>query len=278
MSVKLSVLIENRTLSPQLQCENGFSAFVEAGGHCILFDTGDSGAFLQNAHAMGVDLSQTEAVVLSHAHFDHSRGFLAWREDCPAPEAPLYIHRYFFTPKYWDQEVSYYYVGNAFGQEWINEKKVPCAMVSREIHPLFEDAPIYLLSGFERVCPFEQPDPTALMMLGGEYRTDDFREEMALAIDDGEGLVVLSGCSHCGPVNICESARRRLGKPVRAFVGGTHLVACDEERARQTVEWFAVSGIPFVGVCHCTGEEGLARFAEGCPQSRALASGSVLDL
>ena len=85
MSVKLSVLIENRTLSPQLQCENGFSAFVEAGGHCILFDTGDSGAFLQNAHAMGVDLSQTEAVVLSHAHFDHSRGFLAWREDCPAP-------------------------------------------------------------------------------------------------------------------------------------------------------------------------------------------------
>ena len=55
MSVKLSVLIENRTLSPELQCENGFSAFVEAGGHRILFDTGDSGAFLQNARAMGVE-------------------------------------------------------------------------------------------------------------------------------------------------------------------------------------------------------------------------------
>ena len=41
----------------------------------LLFDTGLSpGAMVTNASRLGADLSQIQAVVLSHGHFDHACG------------------------------------------------------------------------------------------------------------------------------------------------------------------------------------------------------------
>ena len=50
----------------------GFSCLV---GDRVLFDTGgDSGALLYNMKRLGIDLQQSEAVVLSHGHGDHTGG------------------------------------------------------------------------------------------------------------------------------------------------------------------------------------------------------------
>src|SRR5688572_10539385 len=51
----------------------GFASLVEYGGRRILFDTGnDAGIFRHNAEALGVDLTQLDAVVISHRHGDHT--------------------------------------------------------------------------------------------------------------------------------------------------------------------------------------------------------------
>ena len=62
-----------------LMAEHGFSALVSVRRGTttttLLFDTGLSpDAMITNAGRLGVDLSQIQAVVLSHGHFDHAGG------------------------------------------------------------------------------------------------------------------------------------------------------------------------------------------------------------
>ncbi len=57
-----------------MACEHGLSFFIEKNGFSILFDTGSTGAFVENARKMGVDLENLDATVLSHGHYDHCGG------------------------------------------------------------------------------------------------------------------------------------------------------------------------------------------------------------
>jgi len=59
--------------------EHGFSMliriFVDEKSHSVLFDTGLSkGGAVNNARRMGLDLTQVEAIALSHGHYDHFGG------------------------------------------------------------------------------------------------------------------------------------------------------------------------------------------------------------
>ena len=55
--MEIKVLMENTTSDPALAVEPGLSLYVETQGRKILFDTGMSGNFVDNAEKMGVDLS-----------------------------------------------------------------------------------------------------------------------------------------------------------------------------------------------------------------------------
>ena len=63
------VVILSTMLSDDFIGEWGFAALVEANGRRLLFDTGARpDTVLQNAKALGVDLSAITDVVLSHWH------------------------------------------------------------------------------------------------------------------------------------------------------------------------------------------------------------------
>src|SRR5690554_1649802 len=81
MQTKITTLIEN-SLGDNLalQNEHGLSFFIETWGDTsspsrILFDTGQSKNFIDNASLLNIDLTKTDKVVLSHGHYDHSGGF-----------------------------------------------------------------------------------------------------------------------------------------------------------------------------------------------------------
>lgn len=83
MALRIRVLLENHKgagADKSLKVRPGLSLLVEDESTSILFDTGPDGSFMQNALAMGIDLSDVSAVVLSHGHYDHCGG-VPWLPD-----------------------------------------------------------------------------------------------------------------------------------------------------------------------------------------------------
>ncbi len=70
--MKLSVLTEN-TASGKFYSEHGLSYYIESDIN-ILFDTGHSDIFLQNAKKLNIDIDKVDTIVLSHGHWDHGDG------------------------------------------------------------------------------------------------------------------------------------------------------------------------------------------------------------
>lgn len=73
--LRITVLFDNTTARPGCRADWGFACLVEGAGRTILFDTGtNAGVFRSNLQALGVELSRVDALVLSHAHLDHTGG------------------------------------------------------------------------------------------------------------------------------------------------------------------------------------------------------------
>jgi len=75
MGLSITTLSENMVSARRgLLAEWGLSFLVEVDGLNILLDAGQGGSTVQNADALGVDLSQIDKIVLSHGHYDHTGG------------------------------------------------------------------------------------------------------------------------------------------------------------------------------------------------------------
>ena len=87
--MRIVTLIENTPGDPRCACEHGLSLYLETHDHRLLMDTGSTGAFADNAEALGIDLTRVDTVVLSHGHYDHAGGLL--RFAALNPGAPIYL-------------------------------------------------------------------------------------------------------------------------------------------------------------------------------------------
>lgn len=89
--MKIITLMENTCGAEGFLFEHGLSLYIETKKHKILMDTGSSDGFLKNAERLGVDLTGVDAVFLSHGHYDHSGGILAFSE--LNPSASIYMQK-----------------------------------------------------------------------------------------------------------------------------------------------------------------------------------------
>jgi len=78
--MKITFLSDNKTEKAACIAEWGLSILIESKGHKVLLDVGSSGIFARNAKALGIDLSDVEAVAISHGHFDHCGALKAIKE------------------------------------------------------------------------------------------------------------------------------------------------------------------------------------------------------
>jgi 7,8-dihydropterin-6-yl-methyl-4-(beta-D-ribofuranosyl)aminobenzene 5'-phosphate synthase len=76
--LSVTIVYDNNAYAPGLKTSWGFSAWVEFNNRCVLFDTGgDGGILLENMRELGLNPERIDAVVLSHAHGDHTGGLEA---------------------------------------------------------------------------------------------------------------------------------------------------------------------------------------------------------
>ena len=93
--MKITALVENVSLTDEIQSEHGLSLYIETEEKKILFDMGQTDLFADNAEKLEIDLSQEELAILSHGHYDHGGGmkrFLAINQ-----KAPIFINENAFS-------------------------------------------------------------------------------------------------------------------------------------------------------------------------------------
>jgi 7,8-dihydropterin-6-yl-methyl-4-(beta-D-ribofuranosyl)aminobenzene 5'-phosphate synthase len=85
----------------------------------------------------------------------------------------------------------------------------------------------------------------------------------------GKGLVIVSGCSHAGAVNVLRNAQRVTGESrVAGFIGGFHLTGgIFEPIIGPTVEAFVAAGVCRLLPAHCTGWKAVHQLARALPEA-----------
>ena len=89
------------------------------------------------------------------------------------------------------------------------------------------------------------------------YQKDCFTDEIVVALEVENGIVIITGCSHPGIMNIIYTIQKRSQKKICGVVGGTHLVEADESRLKKTIADLKEMDIDFIAVSHCTGDDNL---------------------
>jgi len=258
--MKVTTLIENDRVEGRedLTAEFGLSLHIRRGDLQILFDTGASGAFADNAGRLGIDLKQVSVAVLSHHHFDHGGGlrrFLAVNE-----RARVHLRASGWAPRFFRALVV---VKRPIGLD--------PSLFDRYAHRFelvtesLEIAPdVFLLTDIGAQHPRPQGNRHLFVERGGSLVPDPFEHELVLVVREDDGLAVFTGCSHHGILNMIEAARSRFpDTPVKAVFGGFHLIGVPffdtmaasreevEAMGRKILELTA--GTVYSG--HCTGRK-----------------------
>jgi len=258
MPVKITTLIENSAGEHlALKMEHGISFYIEKDDHKILFDTGQTGTFLENAEQLRVDLRDLESVVLSHGHYDHSGGIRSLSQLTTGFK--LYMGQGFFDEKYGFKNNSYEYLGNNFDEKFLQERGITYQFVDQ---PLLEISPgVYVVTQFPRKHQDEVINPRFKVMKNGSFQADPFDDEVLLVVDTEEGLVVLLGCSHPGMKNMLDTVAEHIQRPIYAVLGGTHLVESSDSSRGKSISYLDNDSLKVIGVSHCTGQVALDQLA-----------------
>lgn len=269
--MKVTVLIEN-TAPEGLVAEWGLSLHIEFQGRRYLLDAGGSDAFVQNAKALGVDLGNVDAAVLSHAHFDHSGGLDAF---CSLNDrAPIYIRSSVRENCYsWHRRFPKY-IGVQRGM--LKKHAQRLVRVDGD-HELAHDV---MLVPHKAEGLRDKGKAAQMYVRRGLWLVpDSFVHEQSLVFETGQGLVIFSSCSHSGIDSIDEIVHTYPGRSVCAMIGGFHLVRTPPREVRLLAQRLKTMGAPKLYTGHCTGTQAMEILQEQLPgQVHAMTTGMTFEI
>ncbi len=245
-------LIENTEGAAGCAAAHGLSFYIETACHKLLMDLGPSDETLKNAEKLGIDLTGVDTVVLSHGHYDHSGGILAFA--AINPHAKIYLQRAATGDYYSDtgaadvpDDERYRYIG-------IDKAIAALPQVVFLDGDYRIDDELFLFTVRNRVRDVPFTNRRMRERVAGRYVQDDFRHEQCLVIAEGDRRVLLSGCAHNGMLNILAEYRRRFDADPDTAISGFHLMKkteyTDGELAEIDETAEALLGFH---TCFCTG-------------------------
>ncbi len=253
--MKVYVLAENTAVSDAFGCEHGLSLLLETATHGLLFDTGASGLFAENAQKLGVDLAQVDLAVLSHGHYDHGGGLHTFLS-CNA-HAKIYAHKRAFEK---------HYASRLHGQ--IADIGLDAALLPNEQFVFCDDQTyiddaLTLFAGVQGDRLLPSGNHSLFMMENNALVVDDFSHEQNLIVHENGKTLLIAGCAHNGIVNILEHFHAMTGVFPDAVIGGFHLYSHGLKRSEDPalvteIGKFLLHTKAQYYTCHCTGTEAFA--------------------
>jgi len=255
MQCKITTIGENTAGAPYLIGEWGFSAFIEADGINVLFDTAVGHGVVHNAEQLGVDLTKTDKLVLSHSHFDHTEGL---------PAALRKIHKKdvetIAAPDLWEGQkysndgrvMPWLFIGMPYTRQFLenwgakfNLTREPVKLTEK----VMTSGEIPIVTDFEKIG-----EDYLLTTVNGEIVKDDFSDDRFLLVKTDKGLVVILGCGHRALINSLLHAKN-VGRDdrIHTVIGGCHLIDASTERIMKTAAALKELDVQHVGMSHCTG-------------------------
>ena len=254
--------------------EHGLAFRFEMGDACALFDTGaTSGTLLHNLGLLAEPPGGTSAVILSHAHADHTGGLLAFLSRNPG--LPLYASPDMFTRRFSLRKGVYKDIGLPVTREQL------ATLADLRLN----HAPVEVIPGLWTTGEIDQrPEPEGrsarhYVSDGDGWQADPYRDDMSMVMETKEGLVVILGCCHAGMLNTLAHVQRTFGPDIAIVIGGTHLAEADRAYLDH------VAGVlrdtyrsPRLYLNHCTGERAFVALTNAfgdrvttCPAGTVLA-------
>ena len=218
--MKIINLIENTEGSTGCASAHGLSFFIETTKHKLLVDLGPSDETLSNAEKLGVDLAQVDIVILSHGHYDHSGGIMAFSKI--NPHAVIYMQEsakddYFADDGEIEGEERYRYIG--IDKDIVN---LPQVRTIKGDHFIDDELKLFTIKERSHKIPFT--NARLLIKKEGEYFRDDFGHEHYLVISEDDKKILVSGCAHNGILSILDAYKDKYGACPDAVISGFHLM------------------------------------------------------
>jgi len=256
--MRISCIVDNSVLQgSSFWGEHGLSFYIETEHGHVLFDTGLSGTvLLHNLEKLDRTLKSIDALVLSHAHNDHTGGLAKILSQKPG--LPLYANADFFRPRFTLGESGTEFVGLPLTQDELSQ------MANLRLN----DAPVEILPGLwttgeirERLEP-EGRSPSHVVPHGQKWQPDPYQDDLSLVLETQNGVVLICGCCHAGLLNTLAHIHRIFQQPIVAILGGTHLVSADDAHLQRVKEVLHDRyDSPVLYLSHCTGIQAYVELA-----------------
>ncbi len=249
--------------------------------HIILFDTaGYMQTVIHNLIQFKIKFKEIEKLIISHGHLDHFGALIPiihkMKEGSEVYISPLSLTKGYYAGTVSGDELS----PNDFGSSFKKLKKEGKLQFFRRTGRINRNI-VYIHAKENNVKIIETTEPEKLyegiitsgeieifeetelpkgLYLGvskTEYKKHTYREEIAVYINiKDKGLVVITGCSHTGLINIIKHGQKLTGiDKIYALIGGFHKEMDSSENIEKIVSYIEELDPEITCGMHCTGFE-----------------------
>jgi len=246
----------------------------------IIFDTGGPNlTFLHNSDLRGYQFYDTDMLILSHWHYDHSGGLLKILERIEE-EVPVICHESATFERFFRRErnlkiedlegksreeiLPLLSSSKIVNQEPIDLKKIKTlngqVQFTRDLYEILDaDGLKITISGEIPRNHIEEDFNNFFSLQEGTLKTDKILDDKCLILEFDENIVLINGCCHSGLMNTLDYIKYYSNKPISHIIGGFHMAAASEEKIRVTIDYLNTLNVfddtLYIFPIHCSGEK-----------------------